>query len=72
MMMSLHEDPEFFSALEMRYKAEIAEAEANIAVYLQNPAGIGEHPDLVAAIDTQIERIAHAEDKLSVLRDRYL
>jgi len=56
----------------MRYKAEIAEAEANIAVYLQNPAGIGEHPDLVAAIDTQIERIAHAEDKLSVLRDRYL
>ena len=71
-MMSLHEDPEFFSALEMRYKAEIAEAEANIAVYLQNPAGIGEHPDLVAAIDTQIERIANAEDKLSVLRNRYL
>jgi len=41
-------------------------------VYLHNPAGIGEHPDLVAAIDTQIERIAHAEDKLSVLKDYYL
>ena len=48
------------------------EAEANIGVYIQNPAGIGEHPDLVAAIDTQIERIAHAEDKLSVLKDYYL
>lgn len=68
----LERSPDFFSALEMRYKAEIAESEANIAVYIQNPAGIGEHPDLVAAIDTQIERIAHAEDKLSVLRDRYL
>ena len=68
----LDRSPDFFGALEMKYKAEIAEAEANIAVYIQNPAGIGEHPDLVAAIDTQIERIAHAEDKLSVLRDRYL
>ena len=64
--------PDFFSALEKKYKAEIAEAEANIGVYIQNPAGIGEHPDLVAAIDTQIERIAHAEDKLSVLKDYYL
>ena len=64
--------PDFFGALEKRYKADIAEAEANIGVYIQNPAGIGEHPDLVAAIDTQIERIAHAEDKLSVLKDYYL
>ena len=64
--------PDFFGALEKKYQAEIAEAEANIAVYLHNPAGIGEHPDLVAAIDSQVERIAHAEDKLSVLKDYYL
>ena len=29
--------------------------------------GIGEHPDLAAAIDSQMDVIAHAEDKLGVL-----
>ena len=65
-------DLNFFEALEARYKAEIAEAVANVNVYRTNPVGIGEHPDLVAAIDSQVERIAHAEDKLSVLRDYFL
>ena len=46
-------DLNFFEALEARYKAEIAEAVANINVYRTNPVGIGEHPDLVAAIDSQ-------------------
>ena len=65
-------DLNFFEALEARYKAEIAEAVANINVYRTNPVGIGEHPDLVAAIASQVERIAHAEDKLSVLKDYFL
>ena len=65
-------DLNFFEALEARYKAEIAEAVANINVYRTNPVGIGEHPDLVAAIDSQVERIAHAEDKLSVLKAYFL
>ena len=65
-------DLNFFEALEARYTAEIAEAVANVNVYRTNPVGIGEHPDLVAAIDSQVERIAHAEDKLSVLRDYFL
>ena len=34
-------------ALELKYKAEIAEGEANVGVYIDNPVGIGEHPDLV-------------------------
>jgi len=36
-----------------------------------NPAGIGEHPDLAAAIDSQVDIIAHAEDKLGVLNKHY-
>ncbi len=59
-------------ALIAKLRGDIEVHKANILIYVRNPAGIGEHPDLVAAIDTQIERIAHAEDKLSVLRDRYL
>ena len=41
-------------ALMLQYKAEVAKAKANIKVYMANPAGIGEHPDLVAAVDSQI------------------
>ena len=58
-------------ALRLQYEAEIAKAKANIKVYMGNPAGIGEHPDLVSAVDSQIELIAHAEDKLDVLKNHY-
>ena len=55
------------NALQLKYEGEIAEAQANVEVFLTNPVGIGEHPDLIGAIDTQMHRIAEAEDKLLVL-----
>jgi hypothetical protein len=58
-------------ALRKMYEADIAHAQANIEVYLTRPAGIGEHPDLVAAVDEQIDKMAHAEDKLEVLNKYY-
>ena len=51
-------------ALELRYAGNKASAEANIRVYLKNPAGIGEHADIVGAIDEQIEIAANAQEKL--------
>ena len=61
----------FMKALQLQYQSEIAKAKDNIEVYLSNPAGIGEHPDLAAAIDTQVEVIAHAEDKLTVINTHF-
>ena len=58
-------------ALRKMYEAEIAHAKANVDVYLKHPVGIGEHPDLVSAVDEQIDRMAHAEDKLEVLKKYY-
>ena len=58
-------------ALKKMYEAEIAHAKANVEVYLNNPVGIGEHPDLVLAVDEQIDKMAHAEDKLEVLNKHY-
>ena len=58
-------------ALRKMYEAEIAHAKANVEVYLNNPAGIGEHPDLVSAVDEQIDKMAHAEDKLEILKKYY-
>ena len=57
----------FMKSLKLQYESEIAKAKDNIEVYLSNPASIGEHPDLAAAIDSQIDVIAHAEDKLCVI-----
>ena len=59
-------------ALRKKYEADIAHAKANIEVYLHNPVGIGEHPDLVSAVDEQIDNMAHAEDKLEVLNTEHL
>ena len=59
-------------ALIIKYEGEIAEAKANIQVYLANPAGIGDHPDIVAAIDTQVERMAHAEEKLLAVKNHFI
>ena len=58
-------------ALMMQYQAEVERAKSNIMVYLNNPVGIGEHPDLAGAVDSQIEIIAHAEDKIEVLKKYY-
>ena len=58
-------------ALRLQYEAEIEKAKANIQVYLSNPVGIGEHPDLVSAINSQIEVIANAEDRLAVILKYY-
>jgi len=59
-------------ALIIKYEGEIAQAKANIQVYLTNPVGIGEHPDIIAAIDEQVEKMAHAEEKLLCVRNHFV
>ena len=54
-------------ALIQKQLGEIEIAKANIQVFSDNPAGIGEHPDLVEAIETQVSRIAEAEDKIQAI-----
>lgn len=54
-------------ALRAKYEGQIQEARANIEVYLNNPVGIGEHSDIIEAIDCQIEKIAEAAEKKDAL-----
>ena len=61
---------ELLEALEQQYRGNIASAKANVRVYLENPAGIGEHPDVVQALDTQIAIIAENQEKLEILNSR--
>lgn len=57
--------------LKKMYEAEVAKARTNIDVYLKHPVGIGEHPDLVAAVDEQVSKMAEAQDKIEVLNRYY-
>ena len=36
-------------------------------MYLHNPVGIGEHPDVLASIQDQLDVIAHEEERIQVL-----
>ena len=54
-------------ALTLKYKGDVAAANANIKVYLLNPAGIGEHSDIIQAIDEQVEKAATAQEKLDYI-----
>lgn len=40
---------------------------ANVEVYLQNPAGIGEHSDIIEAIEVELKAMAEYEDQLEML-----
>jgi len=52
------------NALIKKLEGEIAIAEANVSVYLNNPAGIGEHSDIVESIEKEIGKMAEAQDKI--------
>ena len=54
-------------ALVARYEAERDEALATLEVYYTNPAGIGEHPQIVEEMAKMVEKVGNAEDCLNVL-----
>ena len=58
---------QILQALRKKYEADIATALANIEVYNTNPTGIGDHPDIVTAVDGEVTKLAEAADKLNAL-----
>ena len=54
-----------------RYNGDIGAARANVQVYLTNPVGIGEHHDIIAAIDVELKKIAEAEDKILAVEKHF-
>jgi hypothetical protein len=56
-------------ALEMRYMADMADAEARLSVYLNNSVGIGEHPQITEEIDKIIAQYTDARDKLNTMQN---
>jgi len=46
---------------------EIAKHKANVEVYLEHPAGIGEHSDITEAIQMELDKIARYHDQVEVI-----
>jgi|TARA_R110001599_G_scaffold21581_2_gene80800 hypothetical protein len=55
-------------ALEKKYEADIASADATIHIYLNNSVGIGEHPQHLEEIDKQLAKLVEAEEKKTALQ----
>ena len=58
-------------ALKSKYSADFNMHKANLDIYLNNPVGIGEHPQHCEEMDKLVESMTAARDKLEVLNDEY-
>ena len=54
-------------AARMHAEGELERAKTNIMVYMNNATGIGEHSDIVEAIQEELDKMAHAEDRIEML-----
>ena len=48
-------------------KGHIDKHVANVEVYLANPVGIGEHSDIIEAIECEVKQIAEYDDMLEMV-----
>ena len=55
-------------ALFSHAQGEIQMHLANVEVYLTNPVGIGEHPDVTQAIQDELDKIARWHDQIEVIQ----
>lgn len=62
---------EMLEALKALSIGSIKKAKMNIEIYLANPVGIGEHPDVLGAVQDQIDLIAKEEERIEVI-EKYL
>jgi len=56
-------------ALRAKYKAQRLEALATIQIYMENAAGIGEHPQIIEEMDKLVKSLAEANDCLEALNE---
>mgnify|MGYP001369824108 FL=1 len=52
-------------------KGEILKAKANVEVYLSNPAGIGEHPDVLGAIQIELDKMCTSEERIDIINKHF-
>ena len=59
---------EMVEALKALSVGNIKKAKMNIEIYLKSPVGIGEHPDILGAIQDQVDVIAKEEERIETIK----
>ena len=62
---------QLLKALLAHAQGDIQKHVANVEVYLQNPVGIGEHSNVVEAMEEELNMIAKYQDQIDVIQ-KYL
>ena len=55
-------------AIKDHAKGHIKKHSMNVEVYLKNAVGVGEHPDVMEAIEKELDIIAKYHDEIEVLK----
>ena len=58
---------QLIKALLAHAQGDIAKHKANVEIYLTNPVGIGEHSNVVEAIEEELNHIAKYQDQIDVI-----
>ena len=58
---------QMINALIAHARGDIEKYRANVEVYLNNPAGIGENSDVMEAVEQELDKIARYHDQIEVL-----
>jgi len=59
---------QIIKALIAHAQGDIQKHVANVEVYLTNPAGIGEHSDVMEAIEHELNQVAKYMDQIEVIQ----
>ena len=70
--MALHMREQLIRAVLAHAQGDIAKHKANIEIYLEHPAGIGEHSDILESIDKEIDIIAKYQDQIDVIKKYFM
>ena len=62
---------ELLKLLIIHLSGEVAKHKANLTVYLSNPVGIGEHPDIIEAMRGELSKLSAAEEDLQTLNKHF-
>lgn len=59
---------QLIKALLAHAQGDIAKHRANVEIYLTNPVGIGEHSNVMEAIEEELNMIAKYQDQIDVIQ----
>ena len=58
---------QMIEAIKAHAKGHIEKHKMNVEVYLTNPVGVGEHPDIIEAVEKELDLIAQYDDQLEMM-----